>query len=251
MELELSAAKEAKDMAEKQLTESKEAAEEATKEARKAKTAAEKQLSESKEARETTQSELDDLLMVFGDLEEKVAKYKVSKRRHRTLACIMQATILTVCRLVLLNSVKPYQMAMTKTTMTKMTKMTPRVMDPTSLEIRARRKMRQSRSQRQENNKVTQPHVLTTEICDIPLTNILKANASRIASGCHPDPEKKAQQGIAYSKYCDPTKYFLRRPNSTISAIRVDLPKFSSPRQFCFAITCPISENVCSRLCIR
>lgn len=184
----MSAAKEAKDMAEKQLTESKEAADEATKEARKAKTAAEKQLSESKEARETTQSELDDLLMVFGDLEEKVAKYKVSKRRHRTLACIIQATILTVCRLVLLNSVKPYQMAMTKTTMTKMT---PRVMDPTSLEIRARRKMRQSRSQRQENNKVTQPHVLTTEICDIPLTNISKANASRIASGCHPDPEKK------------------------------------------------------------
>ncbi|WZH42562.1 uncharacterized protein QYS62_003558 [Fusarium acuminatum] len=72
MELELSAAKEAKDMAEKQLLQTKEA----TEEARKAKAAAEKQLSESKEARETTQSELDDLLMVFGDLEEKVAKYK-------------------------------------------------------------------------------------------------------------------------------------------------------------------------------
>ncbi|KAJ3462743.1 hypothetical protein MRS44_007529 [Fusarium solani] len=37
---------------------------------------AESELSESKKARETTQSELDDLLMVFGDLEEKVAKYK-------------------------------------------------------------------------------------------------------------------------------------------------------------------------------
>ncbi|SPJ82172.1 related to transport protein USO1 [Fusarium torulosum] len=76
MEMELSAAKEAKDVVEKQLSELKEVAEEETKEARKAKAVAEKQLSESKEARETTQSELDDLLMVFGDLEEKVAKYK-------------------------------------------------------------------------------------------------------------------------------------------------------------------------------
>lgn len=31
------------------------------------------------EDRKTTQNELDDLLMVFGDLEEKVAKYKVSQ----------------------------------------------------------------------------------------------------------------------------------------------------------------------------
>ncbi|KAM0206749.1 hypothetical protein ACHAQD_012304 [Fusarium lateritium] len=76
METELSAAKEAKDMAKKQMSESKEVAEKETRGAREAKAAAEKQLSESKEARETTQSELDDLLMVFGDLEEKVAKYK-------------------------------------------------------------------------------------------------------------------------------------------------------------------------------
>jgi hypothetical protein len=191
MEMELSAAKEAKDVAEKQLSELKEVAEEETKEARKAKAAAEKQLSESKEARDTTQSELDDLLMVFGDLEEKVAKYKVSKRRRHSLACIIQATVLTVCRLVLLDSVKPCQMAKTKTKTKKMTMMmTPRVMDPTSLKIRARRKMRQSRSQRQKNKKVMQLHVFTTEICDIPLTDILEANASRIASGCHPDPEK-------------------------------------------------------------
>jgi hypothetical protein len=193
--MELSAAKEAKDVAEKQLSESKEVAEEETKEARKAKAAAEKQLSESKEARETTQSELDDLLMVFGDLEEKVAKYKVSKRRRRSLACIMQATVLTVCRLVLLNSVKPYQMAKTMTKKMTMTKMTPRVVDPTSLKIKARRKTRQSRRQRQKIKKVMKSHVFTTEICDIPLTDILKANASRIASGCHPDPEKKSPTG--------------------------------------------------------
>lgn len=75
MESELSAANEARYTAEKQLIESKEAAME---EARKAKAEVEKQLSESREARETTQSELDDLLMVFGDLEEKMTKYKVS-----------------------------------------------------------------------------------------------------------------------------------------------------------------------------
>ncbi|EXM26420.1 hypothetical protein V3481_013398 [Fusarium oxysporum f. sp. vasinfectum] len=73
MESELSAANKAKDAAEKQLSESKEAAKEET---RKAREATENKLQESNEARETTQSELDDLLMVFGDLEEKVAKYK-------------------------------------------------------------------------------------------------------------------------------------------------------------------------------
>ncbi|KAF4457832.1 hypothetical protein F53441_307 [Fusarium austroafricanum] len=73
MESELSAANKARKLAEKQLSESKEAAKE---EVRKARVAAEKQLMESNEARETTQSELDDLLMVFGDLEEKVIKYK-------------------------------------------------------------------------------------------------------------------------------------------------------------------------------
>ncbi|KAF5019663.1 hypothetical protein F66182_8325 [Fusarium sp. NRRL 66182] len=44
--------------------------------ANKARDIAEKLVSESKETQETTQSELDDLLMVFGDLEEKVTKYK-------------------------------------------------------------------------------------------------------------------------------------------------------------------------------
>jgi intracellular protein transport protein USO1 len=34
------------------------------------------------EARQSTQSELDDLLMVFSDLEEKVAKYKVCQSHH-------------------------------------------------------------------------------------------------------------------------------------------------------------------------
>lgn len=34
-------------------------------------------LKQREEEKQTTQSELDDLLMVFGDLEEKVAKYKV------------------------------------------------------------------------------------------------------------------------------------------------------------------------------
>lgn len=38
---------------------------------------AETEKGEATKARETTQSELDDLLMVFGDLEEKVAKHKV------------------------------------------------------------------------------------------------------------------------------------------------------------------------------
>ncbi len=36
------------------------------------------QLEEREEQRVATQAELDDLLMVFGDLEEKVEKYKVS-----------------------------------------------------------------------------------------------------------------------------------------------------------------------------
>lgn len=76
MELELSAANKAKDAAEKQLSELKAAAKE---EAKKAREATQKKLQESNEARETTQSELDDLLMVFGDLEEKVAKYKASQ----------------------------------------------------------------------------------------------------------------------------------------------------------------------------
>jgi ElaB/YqjD/DUF883 family membrane-anchored ribosome-binding protein len=74
MESELSAASKARDIAEKHLSESKEAAKN---EVAKAKADVEKQLSESREARETTQSELDDLLMVFGDLEEKMTKYKV------------------------------------------------------------------------------------------------------------------------------------------------------------------------------
>jgi chromosome segregation ATPase len=73
MESELSAANKARDTAEKHLSEFKEAAKN---EAAKAKAEVEKQLSESMEARETTQSELDDLLMVFGDLEEKMTKYK-------------------------------------------------------------------------------------------------------------------------------------------------------------------------------
>ncbi|XEV06718.1 hypothetical protein FSHL1_012005 [Fusarium sambucinum] len=73
MESELSAANEARDTAEKHLSEFKKAAKN---EAAKAKAEVEKQLSESREARETTQSELDDLLMVFGDLEEKMTKYK-------------------------------------------------------------------------------------------------------------------------------------------------------------------------------
>jgi chromosome segregation ATPase len=73
MESELSAANKARDVAEKHLSEFKEATKEET---AKAKAEVEKQLSESMEARETTQSELDDLLIVFGDLEEKMTKYK-------------------------------------------------------------------------------------------------------------------------------------------------------------------------------
>ncbi|WXC66749.1 hypothetical protein SNK03_012529 [Fusarium graminearum] len=73
MESELSAANKARDAAEKNLSKLKEAAKE---EAAKAKSEVEKQLSELREAREMTQSELDDLLMVFGDLEEKMTKYK-------------------------------------------------------------------------------------------------------------------------------------------------------------------------------
>jgi hypothetical protein len=68
MELELSTANKAREAAERQLSGAREAA----------KVEADKQLSELREAKETTQSELDDLLMVFGDLEEKVTKYKVS-----------------------------------------------------------------------------------------------------------------------------------------------------------------------------
>ncbi|KAF9782027.1 hypothetical protein IL306_011746 [Fusarium sp. DS 682] len=68
MESDLAAANKAKEAAEKQLSESKKVAKE---EAKKAREVIEKQLQESNEARETTQSELDDLLMVFGDLEEK------------------------------------------------------------------------------------------------------------------------------------------------------------------------------------
>lgn len=37
-----------------------------------------KQMKEKEEEKAATQTELDDLLMVFGDLEEKVEKYKVS-----------------------------------------------------------------------------------------------------------------------------------------------------------------------------
>lgn len=69
MELELSTTNKAREAAEKQLSGSREAA----------KVDADEQLSELREAKETTQSELDDLLMVFGDLEEKVTKYKVSQ----------------------------------------------------------------------------------------------------------------------------------------------------------------------------
>ena len=64
----MSTANKAREVTERQLSESKEAA----------KVEVDKQLSELREAKETTQSELDDLLMVFGDLEEKVTKYKVS-----------------------------------------------------------------------------------------------------------------------------------------------------------------------------
>ncbi len=39
-----------------------------------------KQLKEKDEEKAATQTELDDLLMVFGDLEEKVEKYKVRCR---------------------------------------------------------------------------------------------------------------------------------------------------------------------------
>jgi uncharacterized coiled-coil DUF342 family protein len=88
MESDLSAASKARDTAEKQLSEFKEAAKE---EAVKAKAEVEKQLSESREARETTQSELDDLLMVFGDLEEKMEKYKVSWQRRNISSCLVQA----------------------------------------------------------------------------------------------------------------------------------------------------------------
>lgn len=38
----------------------------------------EKTLSEESDAKRTAQTELDDLLIVFGDLEEKVARYKVN-----------------------------------------------------------------------------------------------------------------------------------------------------------------------------
>ena len=39
-------------------------------------------MSEKEEERKTAQGELDDLLMVFGDLEEKVSKYKVGLSSH-------------------------------------------------------------------------------------------------------------------------------------------------------------------------
>lgn len=54
--------------------------------AKKAKTEKEEAI----KAKDSTQSELDDLLMVFGDLEEKVAKYKVS--RHATPLLIIVLT---------------------------------------------------------------------------------------------------------------------------------------------------------------
>lgn len=38
---------------------------------------AESSLKEAKMSKDSTQSELDDLLIVFGDLEDKMAKYKV------------------------------------------------------------------------------------------------------------------------------------------------------------------------------
>lgn len=41
-------------------------------------------LKKCEDEKQTIQTELDDLLMVFGDLEEKVAKYKVGRRRHST-----------------------------------------------------------------------------------------------------------------------------------------------------------------------
>jgi hypothetical protein len=49
--------------------------------------------------------------------------------------------------------------------------------------------------------------------CDIPLTDILEANASRIAFGCYLDPKikkiKNPQQGIVSSNNGDPTNTFL------------------------------------------
>lgn len=92
MESELSAANKARDAAEKNLSKLKEAAKE---EAAKAKSEVEKQLSELREAREMTQSELDDLLMVFGDLEEKMTKYKVGWQRGDIFTILDASSVLT------------------------------------------------------------------------------------------------------------------------------------------------------------
>ena len=48
-------------------------------------------MSEKEEERKIAQGELDDLLMVFGDLEEKVSKYKVGLSSHYVEADTNQA----------------------------------------------------------------------------------------------------------------------------------------------------------------
>jgi seryl-tRNA synthetase len=75
------------------------------------------QLEQKDQEKQAVQSELDDLLMVFGDLEEKAAKYKV--REGNSLSVVMNYSNQVCCRIVSRHWVRLSQMMKTMKTTTK------------------------------------------------------------------------------------------------------------------------------------
>lgn len=140
--------------------------------------------------------------MVFGDLEEKVAKYKVHRAHQGSPWMLPISNTNSTNRLVLLNSVSPYQRVrmMMTTTMMMMKTMKTTMMKTM--------KMRRTMLRKKKTLKRPSDTVSIATMCDIyPLQKYYSRCLARLHLAEKLDLEKKAQEGIASSRYCDPTKH--------------------------------------------